>query len=257
MPPGLSKNLLITFVLLFVVTTISAQEDSFTRSSFLTTSYNQVNEAQNFGLVFKGPGLNYGMEWHSAAAKRYISYGYAVGIGILFAKEIPAPGFYFKPVDLEYFFRIRGVIGNLYMGPMLKLEYNYNLYPDLQAGFDYWFTNMSAGIGAMYDFNHKNSYFRIKINSSVAGLISRQEAYRNPYYYDLGVKHAVKHLHRDLYAGSFEKFNVSGLEISYKIRADSRLTMGYFLDYYGFFNEPGLTILNHGIKLIISKKQVK
>lgn len=55
-------------------------------------------------------------------------------------------------------------------------------------------------------------------------------------------------------AVSFESFNVSSLEILYIRNPDSRLTYGYFLNYYGFYNNPRLTILNQGIKLIISKK---
>jgi hypothetical protein len=93
------------------------------------------------------------------------------------------------------------------------------------------------------------------MNSSVAGFISRQEAYRDPYFYDIGFKYAIKHLHQDLYLGSFDDFNVTCLEILYKPDNNQRFTFGYFLKYSGFYNEPRITILNQGVKLIISKKQ--
>lgn len=233
----------------------SVQDKTFTRNSFFTYGFNQVNEGANFGLTFRGPGLNYGMSWNSVNEKRYFTYEYELGVGILFSKQIPAPGFYLKPFDLAYMFSMPFPEKCLYLGPIMKLEYNYNLYPDLQSGFDYWFTNLSFGIGALYDLNYKKSSFRIKLNSSIVGFISRQEAYRNPHFYDIGFKYAVKHLHQDLFFGSFNDFNVSNLEILFKPNGNSRFTFGYFLKYSGFSQDPKLTVLNQGVKLIINKKQ--
>lgn len=248
------KKLKLILILLLIFTIGSAQSKSYVRNSFFTAGYNQINEGANFGLIFRGPGLNYGMAWNSVNEKRYLTYEYELGVGILFSRQIPALGFYLKPIDLSYMFKIPLAGENLYLGSILKMEYNYDLYPDLQSGFDYWFTNLSFGIGALYDFNYKKSFFRIKLNSSVAGFISRQEAYRDPYFYDIGFKYAIKHLHQDLYFGSFDDFNVSSLEILYMPDINPRLTFGYFLKYSGFCNDPGITILNQGVKLIISRK---
>jgi hypothetical protein len=249
------KEFKLIIFLLLIFTLGKAQDKTFTRNSFFTAGYNQINEDANFGLVFRGPGLNYGMTWNSANEKRSFTYEYELGAGILFSREIPALGFYLKPIDLAYLFKMPIAGESLYLGPIMKMEYNYDLYPDLQSGFDYWFTNLSFGIGALYDFNYKNSSFRIKLNSSVAGFVSRQETNRNPYFYDIGFKYAINHLHQDLYFGSFDDFNVSGLEILCKPDINSRITFGYFLKYSGYYHDPQITILNQGVKLIISKKQ--
>jgi hypothetical protein len=249
----LKKPELILFLLL-IFAQVSAQDKAFIRNSFITAGYNQINEGANFGLIFRGPGLNYGMTWSSTNEKRYITYEYELGVGILFSRQIPALGFYLKPFDLAWLIKMPSGEKKLYLGPLLKLEYNYNLYPDLQSGFDYWFTNLSLGIGALYDFNYKKSSFRIKLNSSFAGLLSRQEASRNPYFYDIGFKYAIRHLHQDLYLGSFDDYNATCFEILFKTANDARLTLGYFLKYSGFYNDPGITILNQGVKLIIGKK---
>jgi hypothetical protein len=134
--------LAISFFLIFGIS--SAQENFITRHSFLSAGYMQAKESANFGLVFKGPGLNYGMCWNFVNDNRLITYEFEIGAGILFSRDIPALGFYLKPVDLAYMFKIPAGESNLHIGPSLKLEYNYNLYPDLQSGFDYWFT--TAGI---------------------------------------------------------------------------------------------------------------
>jgi hypothetical protein len=248
------KEFILTLCLLLVFTLGSAQEKTFIRNSFLTAGFNQIKEGANFGLIFRGPGLNYGMDWNSVNEKRFITYEFELGISILFSREIPALGFYLKPVDMVYLFKLPLANNNLYFGPVLKLEYNYNLYPDLQSGFDYWFTNLSLGIGALFDFNYQKSSFRIKLNSSVAGFSSRQEAYRDPYFYDIGFKYAIKHLNQDFYFGSFDDFNVTNFEILYSPDKDSRFSFGYFLKYSGFYHDPRITMLNQGVKLIIGQK---
>jgi hypothetical protein len=249
------KEFKLIIFLLLVFTAGSAQDKTITRNSFFTAGYNQINEGANYGLIFRGPGLNYGMAWNSVSEKRYLTYEYELGLGIMFSRQIPALGFYLKPIDLAYLIKIPLAGEKLYLGPTMKMEYNYDMYPDLQSGFDYWFTNLSFGIGALYYIDFEKISFRIKLNTSVAGFISRQEAYRDPYFYDIGFKYAIQHLHQDLYFGSFDVFNVSGLEILCKPINNSRLTFGYYLQYSGYYNDPQITILNQGVKLIISKKK--
>jgi hypothetical protein len=195
------------------------------------------------------------MTWCLGNEKRLITYEYELGAGILFSREIPALGFYLKPADLAYLFRFRVAGNDLFAGPELKLEYNYNLYPDLQSGFDYWFTSLAPGINAFYDLNYGGSSFRIKISSSLAGLTSRQQSYRDPYFYDLGVKYAIKHLNQDFTIGSFNRFSSAGLEILWKPKPDSRLIFGYILKYSGYYKAPEITILNHGIKMVLIKSK--
>ena len=102
----------------------SAQEKTFIRNSFLTTGFNQINEDENFGLVFRGPGFNYGMSRNSLNEKRYIAFEYEVGVGLLFSREIPGLGFYLKPIDLAYMFKMPLAGKSFYLGPLIKLEYN-------------------------------------------------------------------------------------------------------------------------------------
>ncbi len=248
------KDFPLIILLLLFFTHGSAQDKAFFRNSFYTAGYNQVNEGANYGLIFRGPGINYGMTWINYNDQSYLTYEYELGVGIMFSKQIPALGFYLKPVDIAYLLKMPLADEKLYLGPLIKLEYNYELYPDLQSGFDYWFTNLNLGIGAMYDLNLRKSSFLIRLNSSVIGLLSRQEAYRDPYFYDIGFKYAVKHLHQDLYLGTFDDYNVSTFEVLFRPDSKSGLTFGYFLKYSGYFHDPRITILNQGVKLTITKK---
>lgn len=249
------KTLKLILLLSFASTFSRAQDNVTHRSSFLSAGLIQIKESANFGLVFKGPEINYGMIWDIKNKKNRINYEYGLGLGIILSREIPALGFYLKPVDFAYLFRLSPEESNLFIGPSLKCEYNYNLYPDLQAGFDYWFTNFSLGLTALYDFNYQSSSFRMKLNSSLMGFVSRQPDYRNPYYYDIGFKHAIRHQHQDLTFGSLNSFNTTNFEILWKSNPESRFSIGYLLNYLGYYHNPEFKMVSHNIKIIINKKQ--
>lgn len=245
----------LTFIFFLIFIPCIAQMQLNSRSSFLSAGYLQVNEDENFGLVFKGPGLNFGMNWEIGNGKEILIFGYELGGGIIFSRNIPSLGLYLKPVDFTYLYRFPASEKKFFLGPSFKLEYNYFLYPELQSGFDYWFTNSALGVNALYDFTIRNSSFRIKLYTSFAGFTSRQENYRDPYFYDIGFKHALRHLNQDMTFSSFRRFCISDFEIFWKPGSDSRLMFGYALKYSGYYQTPEISMFNQSIKLIINKKQ--
>jgi hypothetical protein len=249
------KTLILSLIFCLINSFSSAQDNSITRNSFVSAGIPQIKESANFGLVFRGPAFNYGMNWLNKNEKRIFSYEFELGAGVLFSRDIPGISFHLKPVDLAYMFKFPFEVKNLYIGPSFEIDYSYNLYPDLQAGFDYWLTDFNLGIGALYDFNVKKSSVRIKLKSSVLGFVSRQPAYRDPYFYDIGFKYAIKHLNQDLLFGSWDKFNNTQLEISCRFKQDSRFSFGYVFDYSDYFEDPEITIITHSIKLIIGKNK--
>lgn len=249
MKPFVISTLLIVFFL-----SSSAQENAVYRNSFFSTGFAQVKEAANFGLVFSGPVINYGMTWNRINEHRMITYGYELGVGIPFSKSIPALDIYLKPVDIAYMFHIPGFYDRFYIGPDLKFEYNYTFYPQLQSGFDYWFTNFSLGLKAHYAFNYQHSAFQIILNTSLAGLTSRQPDYRDPYFFDIGFKYAVRDLHQNLGFGSLDKYNTTEFGIMWKPAPESRLTVGYEFRYSGYYPAPEFKKVSHNIKIVISAK---
>lgn len=248
------KTYLISLFLILFFMNSSGQDNAISRISFFSTGFSQVKEAANFGLVFNGPAFNFGMKWDRRNEKRMITYGYESGVGIPFSHNIPALDIYLKPIDIAYMFRFPGLNNRFCLGPDLKVEYYYTLYPQLQSGFDYWFTNFSLGLKAHYAFHIQNSAFQIALSSSLAGFISRQPDYRDPYFFDIGFKYAVRDLHHNLVFGSFEKYNTTDLEILWKPFAESRFTFGYVFRYAGYYQAPEFKKVSHSIKIIFSKK---
>jgi hypothetical protein len=242
----------LTFLLLAF--TCPGQDASFSRNVFFSTGLEQVKEGANLGLVFNGPSFNYGANRISISSKRAISFSYELGVATLFSKRIPALGVYLKPAEFTYMFNIPVAGSKLFIGPSVKFEYNYFLYPQLQSGFDYWLTDFSCGINALYDFTYKSSAFRIYVNSSVLGFVSRQPANRDPYFFDVGFKPAIQHLHQDLTFASFEKYNTASFEVLWKPAYKSGFTIGYVFDYSGYHDAPDFKMISHSIKVILNKK---
>jgi hypothetical protein len=246
-------NLALVFVL--ILPNILAQETVLEKNSSYSSCFPQVKEGENFGLVFRGPGFNYSMSWSGTNKKRILTQESEIGVGILFSRKIPSLEFYLKPIDLHYLIKLPVEGTNLYVGPVLKFEYNYSLYPQLQSGFDYWFTNFSLGAGARYDFNYKKSSFTLNLSSSIAGFFSRQNEKRDPYFFDLGIDYACKHLNQDFAFGSLDIYNSTYVELLWKPDAKSGFKIGGFIKYTKFSGTPEITIVTPGIKLIINKRQ--
>ncbi|MHC1774469.1 MAG: hypothetical protein AB9834_03560 [Lentimicrobium sp.] len=248
------KIALATLFLMILMLSGFSQENSRPWHSHLSSGLFQVKERANFGLVFKGAGFQYGIGRDFGTKRGTITFGSEVGVSILFSRQIPGLGIYLKPFEAAYLFEIPLKNQHLLVGPSLMLEYNYNMYPDLQSGFDYWFTDISAGLAARYDFRIRKADLQLSLNTSLAGFISRQPDKRDPYFYDIGFKHAVKHLHQDLTFGLAGDYNITSFEIRWKPAPDSRLTYAYTLRYSGFYGNPEISMLNHSVKLIFNRK---
>jgi hypothetical protein len=221
--------------------------------NYYKSGIKQIRENANFGLVFAGPEVIYGHYWEYSKNNRIFSIENEIGVCIPFSKGIPALDIYFKPAEISYLIPITW-INNFAAGPLVKFEYNYTLYPQLQSAFDYWFTNFSLGIKTLYDFNIAGQSMSVRLKSSLCGFYSRQPDYRNPYFYDIGFKHAVKHLNSDLKFSTLSDYNSSDFELSWKQKADSRITLVYCLNYTGYFEKPEISIVRHSIKLMLNPK---
>jgi hypothetical protein len=233
--------------------TVRAQEKTNISQSYFSAGLRQIKESANFGLVFNGPQIIYGHHWESSKNNRIFSIENEIGVCIPFSKGIPALDIYFKPAEISYLFSSPGK-NNFAAGPLMKLEYNYTLYPQLQSAFDYWFTNLSLGINTQYDFTVAGQSLSARLKFTLLGITSRQPDDRNPYWYDIGFKHAIKHLNSDLEFSTLNKYNITDFELAWKPKPASRITWAYCFKYSGYYEAPEISIVSHNIKLTFNPK---
>ncbi len=225
-----------------------------TRQHLISAGFLQIREHLNHGLVFRGPGIDYGFAypWHSG--NRTIRYEAAFGFSYLEGRGIGAGNIHTVPARLTYLFHAAGD-SKLRYGPFVIGEYQYALYPDLQSGYSFWFTHYSLGGELNYDLNVGKTSLSIRLRSTLFGYISRPPVYRDAYFFDLGVGYAFEFLHRNLQFGSWNRYNQSDLEIRWQPRAGSRIAWAYTMRYAGYYDAPRLTMLDQAIKIIMLPKR--
>jgi len=251
------KLLIILVLSTFSITSGYAQLENGASSrrhmNFYKLGFKQIKEDANIGLVFNGPEVIYGHYWEYSKNNMIFSIENEIGVCIPFSKGIPALDIYFKPAEVSCLILTRKK-NKLAAGPFVKFEYNYTLYPQLQSAFDYWFTNFSLGIRSRYNFSIASQPLSLRLKSSLCGFTSRQPDYRNPYFYDIGFKHAIRHVNSDLRFSILGEYNTSDFELSWKPKADSRITWAYCFNYNGYFETPEISIVRQAIKLTFNPK---
>lgn len=248
----MKKTILPLIALLFVME-CPAQDQEISSNFYFSTGFKQIKENANFGLVFSGVNVKYGHYWAKKENNRIFSIENEIGVSIPFSKGIPALDIYLKPAEISYLFCTSGK-NTFAVGPLVKFEYNYTLYPQLQSAFDYWFTNISLGVNTLYNFTVAGQSLSARLKFSVCGFTSRQPDYRNPYWYDIGFKHAIKHLNADFEFSTLNKFNTTDFELSWKPKPASRITWAYCFNYSGYFETPEISMVCHNLKLTFNPK---
>lgn len=246
-----AKTILLFLTLLSVLRS-TAQNKEIISNSFLNSGLKQIKESANFGLVFNGPEIGYGHYWESLKNNRIFSIENEIRVCIPFSKGIPALNVYLKPAEISYLFCTSNK--SFAVGPLLKFEYDYTLYPQLQSAFDYWFTNFSLGINSRYNFSVVGQLLNARFKFSLCGFTSRQPDYRNPYWYDIGFKHAIKHLNSYFEFSTLSKYNTTDFELSWKPKPNSRITWAYCFNFSGYFDAPEISMVSHNIKLTFNPK---
>jgi hypothetical protein len=249
------KAIIIFSFLFGMLLNCTAQRKTAAGNSNFSTGLKQIKESANFGLVFTGPNVNYGHYWASLKNNRIFSIENELGVCIPFSKGIPALNVYLKPAEISWLFNNISAQNSFSLGPLVKIEYDYTLYPQLQSGFDYWYTNISLGVNSVYSFLLANQLLNARLKFSICGFTSRQDDYRNPYFYDIGFIHAIRHLNSNLEFSGPDKFNSTNFELSWKCKPNSRFAWTYRFDYSGYFEKPAISMVNHNIKVTITQKK--
>ena len=248
----MNKTFTIIIVLILSADIANSQME---KSHFHAISLNflQIKEELNYGMVFHGPGLGYAYAAQWQNDKNRIQYEGRITLSTPLTRGIIAASFNIVPVRMDYLFK-SGSEKAFSIGPYFTMEYNYELYPDLQSGYSYWFTHFSLGGVLSYSFDVKQHQFDLLFHTTLLGFTSRNPVYDDPYFFDLGLGYVLGYLHQDFQFGSLNHYNQSELEIRWKPKNMSRLAFEYAFQYYGYFDEPKLTMLNQSVKLIILPK---
>lgn len=214
-----------------------------------SADFSQIQEALNNEMVFSGPALTINYNYYNVNDNAFIIKS-GIGVGILFNRGIIGVSANLTPIDIFYGFETEIFESvKTYIGPKLHVGYNVQIYPDLQSGLDYWATNINLSPAAMLDIPYDDDIIRVEAAVSVFGLLSRTPQGRNPYFFSLNFFDIMEDLHSDMEAGSLNKFLHTTLSADFPVDGSGSWVLGYGLDYFTYFDEPGINLLNHSVKL--------
>lgn len=243
-------GLVLTLLLIPFIAEAQLEKRAYSR---LETGFIQFKESLNFGMVFNGPSVKYWRNWQHSDAIHKVSIETGGGLAIVTTKGIPGITASIQPLRADYLF-IDNETG-WKTGPIFTSDLDYQLYPDLQSGFSYWYTRYSLGFAIEKEFSLKGQQLLVTFNNSLFGLISRPPAERNPHYYDLGVGHALRYQHQDLKFKTIGDYNDGDLMIQWQIPGKNRIMIAYHLNYAIYSESPETKILSHNIQLIFKRKK--
>jgi len=249
------KNYLIGLLLLaFSYSSVKGQDFDVLRSMNYSLDILQIKDGLNYGLVFTGPMNRFSYKKSWEVNGKDLMYQGDFGIGFLVTKGIRGVAFRVKLVDIFYNIYERRRTITFAAGPWVKMDYNYQLYPDLQNGYSFHATNYTLGLALSAKYQTEEVYLRLRWKNSLAGLISRSPEVRDPYFFELSLGTYFRDQHQNFSAGSFNLYNNTSIELLYVNPNHPRLGYAYSFEYFSYNNSPELKMLSHSFSLFFYPK---
>lgn len=256
----MKQKIILTFSLLTFYNLIYGQTDSLMSSKKhsigLIIANLQVKESLNLGLVFIGPQFDLQYGFTKTIHKHILKYEAEVGGAILKSRKMEGFNIHFKPLDFSYFYMVMQTKkSQLSVGGNLLLNYNYQLYPDLQGGQSYWLSQIQISPTFMYTLKLPKNSIELQISNSLFGFVSRPPIDRNPYFFKISFNEFVSNANSHFMGGSFNSFNYTHLRISYILESSKRnYIFGYQMSYFEYYKEPKIQMVFHSLILQIQLK---
>lgn len=212
----------------------------------LKTQFSQIKDQINYGLVFSGLNLGGSYSLEKATQNYLFIYTPEINSGINFNKGIGL-AFSFTPVDL-FIGRNLSIKKSrpFVFGAYTSVDYNWQLYPELQSGHMNWFTTIEFGPQIIFYLPIKKRDFKIMISNSLAGFTSRPQQETESYFYSLRFSDFVSNAHSNFQFGTYNIFNHTNIVV--ELLPDQKsFSMAYEFEYFGYFKAPKLSYINHSL----------
>lgn len=181
-------------LLLSMVLSAKAQKTSYFD---LSLNYLELKDQANYGLVFRGPNLQFGYLFDFETPTRRFRFETEFGFGASFAKGIAGINFNLKPVQLDYLFPIDFKHSTLWIGPYVAARYNYHLYPELHSGHTYWFTAIDIGPCLNFETEVWEKQVAVNLVTTVYSITSRPAYEKEDYFYFIQFSDVLKNANSD------------------------------------------------------------
>lgn len=255
-----SYQIIAVFIIgIFSNTELFAQDSLAVKSGswIIRTSYFQIKDQHNVGLVFNGGTLIFGYNHSNLKEQRLFEYEGILGVGPGFSRGMTMIQTQFKFVDLFYGFRIlNDSKSQIFIGPYFSTNYHYQFYPETHGGITSWFTLYDLGIKLRGKWNIGDNAIAASFSNSIIGLASRPIEDRDPYNYSLKFTDFVANAHSNMEFGSFGLLNHTQVAVEYIWEGKKRQkSVGYQFNYMAYSDAPTYKFMDHAIYLNLYLKK--
>jgi len=249
MGKNISRKTLFFFLVLISHTGFTQELANKTHSLDISAHFQQFKDQFNYGLVFSGGGLAVRYKYSLQKEKSIFEYTSQDGFGINSGKGA-ALNIQTTPVDLYYGYELtKGNAVSLKLGGYISVNYNWQLYPQLQSGHMFWFSSFELGPRLHFTGQVKNGFLTASFSNTAAGMASRPIPETETYFYSLKYKDFIKNAHNNLKFGSGNLFNRIQFEISWKKNPDKKKIFAYRFEYFEYNKDPKVRFLIHSLML--------
>jgi hypothetical protein len=239
---------LIALILMLLIQDAKSQDVKPASYLDLGAGFFQLKDGKNYGLVFNGGMVNTSYSLRIHPRNQLLNYRVDFGFGPSFAKGIAGMNFKLNPINIDYCFRIAGNDSyRLYLGPYAGMNYQFQLYPELQSGHMLWFTFYDVGPRLILDADVSGQVFHVSFSTAVGGLVSRPVEMNEEYYYSLALADIIRNLHSNFTAGSLDIMSHIDFEAEWKIPESVKSYLTYRLEYMQYSPNASLDYLSHTI----------
>ncbi|MDF1698869.1 MAG: hypothetical protein P1U56_23650 [Saprospiraceae bacterium] len=250
MKSKLGLRFILPFVALVFSLNLKAQEQEneaiHQHAITFKTQFLQIKDDFNYGLTFSGINLMAGYAYLHESEQSVFSFESEIGFGGIFNKGAGL-AWRFKPVDLFYGHSFSSMA--LTFGGYVSADYQWQQYSELQGGRLFWFSSNEVGIRLRYIMPFKSKKIAITLSNSLAGFAARPEPGTETHYYTFSFSEFFSTAHQNATFGFVDAFFRSKLEIELLQQENRRFSIAYQFEYFGYYDAPTLSFLNHSINL--------
>lgn len=243
-------NRVFLLLFFFAFSTLINSQTVESSEQYFILNRSQIRESMNYGFVFSGPQLQYGRIWQWNRKSAQYGLESQLGIAVLSNKG-SCFDFHLSPINIDCLIKLNH---QFWFGPCLISDYNYEFYPDLQVGHDFWFSHYSIGISFIFRQAFQKRLLSLKFKSALFGFTSRTNDDFDALFFNIGFKYAIQDLHKNMQFSSVSRYNVFRFEASFIPLKAKRIDLSCLVDYMNYESIPPWTRLNYGIKLSIHQK---
>jgi hypothetical protein len=246
------KRFFLALVLVSFTICLKSQTNE-SKEQFLILNLSQIREGMNYGFVFSGPQFQYGRSW--LWNKESVQYHLEAKLGAaMLSKKGPGYDFHLSPLNFGCLFNLNN---RFWIGPCMISDYNYEFYPDMQAGHDFWFSHYSTGVSILFQKSFQQKELSVRFISALFGFTSRTPDDFDALFFDIGFRYAIKNLHKNMQLTSISHYRIFRFETKYTPLQARRVNISFLVDYFNYDRSPDWTRLNYGLKLSVHPKAGK